>query len=114
MTTTAILKSQIIALCHALEDSVHETVEAAIDQASDDLTHNSDQGERLWRESVLDGLRWGYRAAASVEMAGSTILRIREPGGVAITHEWGDGISAAGFARVMESIQSAMSNGETK
>lgn len=40
--------------------------------------------------AILDGIRWGYAAAAIVEMGGGAMLRIALPGGIGITHEWAD------------------------
>ena len=38
--------------------------------------------------AILDGIRWGYVAAVSVEMGGGAMMRTILPGGIAMTHEW--------------------------
>lgn len=113
MTTTAELREKIIAICYAMQDADHRAVEDAIDQASDYLSRG-ERSDDLWFDSVLDGIRWGHRAAGCVEMGGSTLLRICEPGGLRLTHEWHGGISDEGRAMVMETVRKAMAKGESK
>jgi hypothetical protein len=52
-----------------------------------------DQAERdddLYADSVIDGIRWGARAAVIIELSGGAMLRVLMPGGARITHEWGN------------------------
>ncbi len=82
--------------------------EDAIDRASDDLS-TGERADDLFIDSVLDGIRWGVRAAACVERGGGTILRVRAPGGVGITHEWrGSSLSAIGRASIMQTVMEAI------
>lgn len=61
--------------------------EAAINAASDDL-QTGERDDDLYIESVLDGIRFGARAAVSVELAGGAMVRFVMPGGERITSEW--------------------------
>jgi hypothetical protein len=50
-----------------------------------------DQAERdddLYADSVIDGIRFGARAAVSVELAGGAMVRFIMPRGERITSEW--------------------------
>ena len=64
-----------------------DEVDAAINAVSDSF-NPSDEAESLMNESILDGIRWGHRCGVTVERLGGTTLRIRSPGGAAITHEF--------------------------
>lgn len=78
-----ILKRQIRAVLtgikHLSVDEADDVIMAVCDE--------SDPGDFM-DAAILDGLRWGYRAAVTVELAGGALLRAIMPGGVAITHEW--------------------------
>jgi hypothetical protein len=74
-----------------LEASVDE-VEAAVDRVADDLC-TGEKTDDLVLDSVLDGLRFGKRAAAAVELGGGMMIRLRAPGGLSITHEWAGRLS---------------------
>lgn len=80
------LAEQIAELCAVLMDADRDTVEAAIDEVGD--WADADGTDQAALDSILDGIRWGHRAAIVVERHGGTILRLRTPGGVAVTHEW--------------------------
>ncbi len=59
-----------------------------------------------------DGLRWGFCAAAAVELGGTTLPRLCEIGGVRITHEWHGGTTKKCRERVLASVMAAMAKGE--
>lgn len=61
--------------------------EAAINAASDDL-QTGERDDDLYIESVLDGIRWGVRAAVVVDFGGGAMVRVYIPDGGRITHEW--------------------------
>lgn len=107
MATQAEIRRRIIDLVNAIEGSEREDMESAIDAASDYLCIGENRADDLAIESILDGLRWGFRAAAVVELGGGTVLRIRAPGGIGITHEWVDSPSPMRIASIMESIERA-------
>jgi len=102
------LNDTIRALIEYARDMETDDFEAALDAASDDLA-TGDRSDDLFTESMLDGIRWGLRAAMVVEFGGGTILRVRKPGGVGITHEWhGSPNSAIGRASIMQTVDEAM------
>lgn len=107
MATQAEIRRRIIDLVNTIEGSEREDMESAIDAASDYLCIGENRADDLAIESILDGLRWGFRAAGVVEKAGGTVLRIRAPGGICITHEWVDSPSPTRIASIMESIEQA-------
>lgn len=49
-----------------------------------------ERGDDLYLGAVIDGIRYGVRAAVMVELGGGAMLRSITPGGARITHEWGD------------------------
>jgi hypothetical protein len=70
-----------------------------------------DQAERdddLYADSVIDGIRWGARAAVIIELSGGAMLRVLMPGGARITHEWGD--ARQGDASMTAAMVAAMPN----
>ena len=81
-------------LAEAIRTIIDETQRIGIEAFEDDLSAIGDDlstGERdddLYAESVIDGIRWGARAAVSVELAGGAMLRAVLPDGKRITHEW--------------------------
>jgi len=80
------LKSHIAAVIEGIR---HLSVDDAADliaEVTDDLA--GDRAEDMFVGAILDGLRWGYHAAVTVEMGGGAILRVVLPGGIGITHEW--------------------------
>ncbi|MBW7057282.1 hypothetical protein KY389_11360 [Paracoccus bogoriensis] len=82
------LKDHITALIEGIR---HLSVDDAADllaEVADDLAE--DQSEDMINGAILDGIRWGYAAAVSVEMGGGAMLRAILPGGCGITHEWAD------------------------
>lgn len=102
------LSYAIRALVDYARDMEIDDFEDAISAASDDLETGEKTYDRF-TDSVLDGIRWGLRAAVTVELDGGTILRVRKPGGVGITHEWhGSPRSAIGRASIMQTVDEAM------
>ena len=59
----------------------------ALMEIGDNLGTGS-RGDDLYIESVIDGIRWGVRAAITVDLAGGALLRVILPDGGRITHEW--------------------------
>lgn len=55
-------------------------------EVADDLA--GDRDDDMINGAILDGIRWGYAAAVTVEMGGGAMARIVTPGGIAVTHEW--------------------------
>ena len=83
-------------------DSLRDSIKAvlagirkkSVDDAADLLNDIGDDlaespSEDCINGAILDGIRWGYETAVSVEMGGGAMLRISLPGGVGITHQWG-------------------------
>lgn len=96
------------ALCLSILQGDHEDVEHALNAAADRLLENSDRSDHAVIESIIDGIRWGFNAAATVELGGGTMIRLRAPGGVCITHEWLDAPSDAQKALIRQSVESAI------
>ena len=87
-----------------LPDHFEEALDAAADDLSDDKLK---QAEGL--ESLVNGIRWGMREHNACDCGGSTILHVRAPKGVRITHEWRDvPMGAIGRASVMQTVREAM------
>lgn len=109
MTDT--IKDAIRTILNESQRLDRDDFDGALDAVSDDLS-TGEREDDLYLDSVLDGIRWGCRAAVVVELGGSTILRLRAPGGVGITHEWlGNPHSAIARASIMATVKEAM--GET-
>ena len=105
---TLTLSDTIRALIEYARDMEVDDFEAALDAASDDLAAG-EASDDLFTDSLLDGIRWGLRAAVVVELNGGTILRVRKPGGVGITHEFlGSPNSNLGRASIMQTVNAAM------
>jgi len=87
-----------------LPDHFEEALDAAADELSDDeLT----QAEGL--DSLVNGIRWGMREHHACDCGGSTILHVRAPKGVRITHEWRETpMGAIGRASVMQTVREAL------
>jgi hypothetical protein len=66
-----------------------EGFEDALSAVSGDLSCG-ERDDDLYADSVIDGIRWGARAAVIIELSGGAMLRVLMPGGVRITHEWGN------------------------
>lgn len=107
MEIQAEIRRQIIDLVNTIERAECSDVEGAIDAASDYLCIGENRADDLVVDSILDGLRWGFREAGVAEKARGTVLRIRAPGGICITHEWVDSPSPAQIASVMASVEQA-------
>ena len=81
-----------------------EGFEDALNAVGDELACG-EKGDGLYLESVIDGVRWGARAAVSVELGGGALVRVALPDGVRITHEWADRHEADGqINRVMAAL----------
>jgi hypothetical protein len=80
------LKTNIVATIDGLK--CLDVGEAAdlIAEVADEMAE--DDAEDIFNGAILDGIRWGYAAAVSVELGGGAMLRVVLPGGVGITHEW--------------------------
>ena len=59
-------------------DLIHELADDMAEGGPEDLFHGA----------ILDGIRWGYTAAVTVEMSGGAMLRVLLPGGLGVTHQW--------------------------
>lgn len=83
--------------------------EAAIDAVNDELT-TGERDDDLYTESVVDGIRWGVRAAVTVDLGQSTLLRICTADGVRISHEWdrSQPMSEEARAMILRSVETAM------
>ena len=72
-----------------LEGIKHLSVDDAADliaEVADEIAEGGD--EDLFHGAILDGLRWGYHAAVTLELGDGAMLRVTLPGGIGITHEW--------------------------
>lgn len=97
------LAAHIAALCTAMRDLDHDTVERACDIATDMLCDSEATSHR--DDSLIDGLRWGHRAAITCEVKRGVILRIRTPDMRAISHEYftpKSDLALACLARLLE------------
>lgn len=81
------LKSAIETIIDESQRLGVEAFEDALSALSDDLT-TGERDDDLYAESVIDGIRWGARAAVIVELAGGAMARFVMPGGERITSEW--------------------------
>lgn len=94
----------------------HLSVDDAADliaEVADDIAGEND----LFNGAILDGIRWGYHAAVTVEMGGGAMVRVIEPGGIGITHEWASAKDAhpqikAALAAIMASCGTVTGVGE--
>lgn len=74
-----------------LEGIQHMSVDDAADLLAELADEIAEGGpDDLFNGAILDGIRWGYAAAVTVEMGGGAMLRAILPGGVGITHQWDD------------------------
>ena len=100
------LAAQIAALARQLRGLDQEQVEAACDIAGDILSDDIDP--RLEDDSLIDGIRWGHRAAITCERGGGVVLRIRAQGGKAVSHEWMHPVADLDLARYARLIEDAI------
>ena len=86
-----------------LKENIENVIEGlkylSVDDAADLIAEVADEiaeggPEDLFHGAILDGIRWGYAAAANVEIAGGAMLRVILPGGIGVTHEWADDATA--------------------
>ena len=113
--TRTTLKTAIESLIKALHHFSPDEAADVISELSDEIAEGG--REDLINGAILDGIRWGYAASVNVEMAGGAMLRVCLPGGVGITHEWGDEESAqpqikAALAMLAEARVTAYGVGE--
>lgn len=101
--TVTDITAAIVALVAALRDATVAEVEDAVDTASDRLS-TGDRTDDLAVEAILDGVRYGHRAAVTVERRGGMMVRIIDHGGVRLTHELGrpgDDVARAAIRRAV-------------
>lgn len=63
----------------------------------DDMTvgkESENNADDLYLEAIVNGIRWGARAAVNVERDRGAMLRVCLPDGIRITHEWADDADA--------------------
>lgn len=101
------LIENIKTLCGFMLELQHSEVERALDMSLDRMLDMADPSDHAVLESIIDGLRWGFFAAAQVELGGGTMLRLRAPRGVAITHEWLDQPSEIQRAAIRHMVEEA-------
>lgn len=103
------LAERLIAAAEALYRAGPDEAEAALDRAHDALAETGERQADLARAAILDGFRWGRRAAGACVLGGETMLRIVGPDGVAVSFQWLSAPkSAAGRATIMRAVQIAM------
>ena len=98
------LAERLAALCRELRDLDHDTVDTACMFAADILSEDGGATAQA-DDAVLDGLRWGHRAAHIVARKGGTILRLLAPGGSYVTHEFRAPVSDAHAAMVLRGVE---------
>src|SRR5690606_11450539 len=76
------IKAVLEGIRHLDVDSAADLIAEISDEIAEDRTEDAING------AILDGIRWGYHAAVTVEMGGGAMLRVILPGGIAMTHEW--------------------------
>lgn len=106
----------------AIESTIEGLKHLSVDDAADLIAEVADEiaeggAEDLFHGAILDGIRWGYHAAVTVELGGGAMLRVILPGGIGITHEWSDDADAdpqikAALAAVMDARTMAEGVGE--
>lgn len=82
------IKAVLEGIRHMDVDAADDLIAEVADEVSEDRTDDAFNG------AILDGIRWGYRAAVVVEMGGGAMVRTILPGGIGITHEWADDADA--------------------
>ena len=80
------LKRHIIQVTEGIRNLSVDDAADLISEIGDEIAE--DRTEDAINGAILDGLRWGYASAVTVEMGGGAMLRVIVPGGVGITHEW--------------------------
>lgn len=83
-----ILKTNIALVIEGLKHLDVETAADLIAEVAEDMAEGGP--EDLFHGAILDGIRWGYAAAITVEMGGGAMLRAMLPGGIGLTHQWAD------------------------
>lgn len=72
----------------AVDDLIFDLEAEMSDNAMEEDPSDADATDLPAAQAILDGLRFGYRAAVTVEAGGGAMLRVIEPRGARITHEW--------------------------
>lgn len=100
------IAARFAALCNDLRSASSDDMQKACDIASDILSENPDSDLR--DESLLDGIRWGHRAAHICEMHGGTLIRVRMPGASALTYEFRKTMDDARIGAAMAALRQAL------
>lgn len=108
MTEPSNLIEDIEILCWSMLRGTHSDIDHALTSALDRMLGTADRSDHAVLESIIDGIRWGFNAAATVELGGGTMIRLRAPRGVCITHEWLGTPSEAQKVMVRQSVESAI------
>lgn len=93
-----------------------EAFEDALMMIEDDMTIG-ERSDDAYTSAVIDGVRWGARAAVTVDLCGGAMMRVVMPEGARITHEWADHNAAdpqikAALAAVMDARVTAQGVGD--
>lgn len=84
----------------SLQTLIDELTEMEVDASSDMLSQlcddmmTGDRSDDARIETIIDGIRWAFRASVTVDLAGGALLQAVLPDGVRITHEWADARTA--------------------
>ena len=103
------IKYHIIATIDHLRTFTVDEAADLISEVADEIA--GDRTDDMINGAILDGIRWGYAAAVTVELGGAAMLRVLTPGGVAITHEWGNADEAdTQIKAALAAIQTSRAN----
>lgn len=103
------IKYHIIATLDHLRTFTVDEAADLISEVADEIA--GDRTDDMINGAILDGIRWGYAAAVTVELGGGAMLRVVTPGGVAITHEWGNADEAdTQIKAALAAIQTSRAN----
>ena len=103
---TSDLAARIADLIADLAEHEPTEIERACDIARGML--ESESANEAVEMSILDGLRWGWRAGHFVEREGGAMVRIRAKGNSAVTHEYRHAPSDALLARLARLIETTL------
>lgn len=81
------LQDAIRAIIDEIQRLGIEDFENALVAIGDDI-ETGERDDDLFADAVIDGIRFGARAAVSVELAGGAMVRFIMPQGERITSEW--------------------------
>lgn len=108
MTEPSTLIEDIEILCWSMLRGTHSDIDHALTSALDRMLGTADRSDHAVLESIIDGIRWGFNAAATVELGGGTMIRLRAPRGVCITHEWLDQPNDVQKAAILQTVKEAL------